>query len=190
MKNPISKSNFRRPLRGVLFIIILLIASNLFISNISQFYIVSREIDNIGRYYRSAGYLVPSHFPWDENFDLDPNYTSEEIDEMFNVQKARKLFTEDTMVEFENGIRHTIGVIDGHYKYRKDSRGRSQMLGENSFDLIFIGGIKEAYKSRSTENIYEGSLLNTEVIDILGGVPDYIESDIYYKNHQEHHIGF
>lgn len=190
MKNPVSISNMRKPLRAVLLLAILLIASNLFISSISQFYIVNREIDHIGRYYRSAGYLVPSYFPWDENFELNPDYSNEEIDEMLNVRKVRELLAGDPMIEFENGIRQTVGLIDGLYKYRKDSSGRSYMLGENSFDLIFIAEIKEAYKSRSAQNIYEGSLLNTEVIDILGGVPDYIESDIYYKNHQEHHIGF
>lgn len=119
MKNPISISNIRRPLRVILLLAILLITSNLFISSISQFYIVNREIDNIGRYYRSVGYLVLSNIPWDENFNLDPNYTPEEIQELFNVQKARELFAEDPMIEFEN-----------------------------AFDLIFLGEIQNAYKSR------------------------------------------
>ena len=119
MKNPISISNIRRPLRVILLLAILLITSNLFISSISQFYIVNREIDNIGRYYRSVGYLVLSNIPWDENFDLDPSYTPEEIQELFNVQKARELFAEDPMIEFEN-----------------------------AFDLIFLGEIQNAYKSR------------------------------------------
>lgn len=172
MKSPISKSNIRRPLKSILLLTILLVSSNLFISSISQFYIVNREVDNIGRYYRSVGYLVP----------IDYNY--------YDAKDVQRLITDDPMMAYENGIRQTTGLIDGLYTHNKSSRTRSQIIGEYSFDLVFIGEIKEAYKSRSAENIYEGSLLNTKVIDILGGVPDYIESDLFYKDFQEHHIAF
>ncbi len=96
----------------MLLLIILLVASNLFISSISQFYIINREIDNIGRYYRSVGYLEP----------IDYNH--------YNVKEAQELITNDPMIEFENGVRYTIGMMNGLYKYRRDSRHRGYIIGE------------------------------------------------------------
>ena len=103
MKNPVSVSNIRRPLRLILLLAILLIASNLFISSISQFYIVNREIDNIGRYYKSIGTIVPTNFN-------------------FNIKEARELISSDPMIEFEDNKRQTIGMIDELYSVKRHSQ--------------------------------------------------------------------
>jgi ABC-type antimicrobial peptide transport system permease subunit len=171
MKNPIHKSNIRRPLKGILLLIILLIASNLFISSISQFFIINREINDISRYYRSVGTITWNN----DNYD---------------VKEAQEIIAGDLMIDFEDNRRNTIGVIDGLYKTRRNTPSFGQSTGENSLDLIFVGEIKEAYKSKQAEDIYEGSLLAVKVTDILAGVPNFIEGDIMYKYDQEHHIGF
>lgn len=175
MKNPIVKSNIRRPLKGILLLIILLVASNLFISSISQLFIVNREIDNISRYFRSVGTIT---------------YGTEYVYDEYGITKALGLFADEPMIASESGLRETIGLIDGMYRTKRKGTNYSYRTGDNTLDLIFIGEIKEAYKSRSAENIYEGSLLATKVTDILAGIPDFIESDIMYKGKQEHHIGF
>lgn len=40
-------------------IAILFVASNFFVSSVSQFFIINREIDNIGSYYKSIGIIQP-----------------------------------------------------------------------------------------------------------------------------------
>ncbi|OZV10233.1 hypothetical protein CIW83_21430 [Tissierella sp. P1] len=172
MKNPINKSNLRRPLKGILLLSILLIASNLFISSISQFFIVNREIDNIGKYYRSIGRILP----------LDENN--------YDVKEAQELITGDTMIGFEDNKRYTIGIIDGLYRNKRNDRSLIGHIGSNEFDHIFIGEIQEVHKYQHAENIYEGSALDVKVIDILAGIPDFIEGDFRYKNDQKHRFLF
>jgi hypothetical protein len=172
MKNPINKSNMRRPLKIILLLIILLVVSNLFISSISQFYIVNREIDNIGKYYRSIGTILP----------LDENN--------FDVKEAQELITGDSMIDFEDNIRHTIGVIDGLYRNKRNNPALFNTPGSDVLDHIFIGEMREAYKYQHAENIYEGSTLDVKVTDILAGNPDYIEGDFRYKNDQKHRFLF
>lgn len=171
MKNPINASNIRKPLRGILLLILLSIASNLFISSISQFYIVNREIDNIGRYYRSIGTITTTGF----------NY---------NVKEAREIISSDPMIKFEDNKRQTIGLIDGLYSVKRHSPNISDIEGSNLQDIIFIGEINYAYKSRSADNIYQGSILAINVREILAGIPSFIEGDYTYGFDQEHHIGF
>ncbi|MBU5312396.1 ABC transporter permease, partial [Tissierella carlieri] len=172
MKNPINKSNLRRPLKGILLLSILLIASNLFISSISQFYIVNREIDNIGKYYRSIGKILP----------LDENN--------FDVKEAQELITGDPMIDFEDNKRYTIGVIDGLYRNKRNNPVFFHIPGSNALDHIFIGEMREVYKYQHAESIYEGSALDVKVTNILAGNPDYIEGDFRYKNEQEHRFLF
>ncbi|CAK7058319.1 ABC transporter permease [Tissierella sp.] len=172
MKNPINKSNLRRPLKGILLLSILLIASNLFISSISQFFIVNREIDNIGKYYRSIGKILP----------LDEND--------FDVKEAQELITDDPMIDFEDNIRRTTGVIDGLYRNKRNDSYLLEYIGSNVIDHIFIGEIQEVYKYQHAENIYEGSTLDVKVTDILAGFPDFIEGDFRYKNDQKHRFLF
>ncbi|MCQ4922802.1 ABC transporter permease [Tissierella carlieri] len=172
MKNPINKSNLRRPLKGILLLSILLIASNLFISSISQFFIVNREIDNIGKYYRSIGRILP----------LDENN--------YDVKEAQELITGDPMIDFEDNKRDTIGIIDGLYRNKRNDRVLIGHIGSNAFDHIFIGEIREVHKYQHAENIYEGSALDVKVIDILAGIPDFIEGDFRYKNDQKHRFLF
>ncbi len=172
MKNPINKSNLRRPLKGILLLIILLIASNLFISSISQFFIVNREIDNIGKHYRSIGTIRP----------LDENN--------YDVRKAQELITSDPMIDFEDNKRYTTGLIDGLYRNKRNDSAYSDMIGSNVNDTIFIGELKEVDKYILADNIYEGTILSAKVTDILAGIPDYIESEFYYKEHQEHRFLF
>ncbi len=172
MKNPIHISNIRRPLKGILLLIILLVASNLFISSISQFFIINKEINNISRYYRSVGTIV----------SLGDNY---------DVEEAQKVITGDPMISLEDIRRETIGIIDGLYSFQRNTRSGVGTPGADTLDLIFIGGeVKEAYKSRSADNIYQGSVLATKVTEILAGIPDLIESEFYYKQFQEHHFIF
>ncbi|WP_406241737.1 hypothetical protein ACF3M2_11360 [Tissierella carlieri] len=172
MKNTINKSNLRRPLKGILLLSILLIASNLFISSISQFFIVNREIDNIGKYYRSIGRILP----------LDENN--------YDVKEAQELITGDTMIDFEDNKRYTIGIIDGLYRNKRNDRSLIGHIGSNEFDHIFIGEIREVHKYQYAENIYEGSALDVKVTDILAGIPDFIEGDFRYKNEQKHRFLF
>ncbi|MBU5312804.1 ABC transporter permease [Tissierella carlieri] len=172
MKNPINKSNLRRPLKGILLLIILLIASNLFISSISQFFIVNREIDNIGKYYRSIGTIRP----------LDENN--------YDVKEAQEIITGDPMIAFEDNRRFTIGLIDGLYRNKRNDSAYSEMIGSNVNDTIFIGELKEVDKYTLAENIYEGTILRAKVTDILAGIPNYIESEFYYKEYQEHRFLF
>ena len=171
MKNPIHSSNIRRPLKGILLLIILLVASNLFISSISQFFIINREIKDISRYYRSVGTIV----------SLGDNY---------DVKEAQKVITGDPMIDFEDIKKETTGVIDGLYRNKRYDNAFITFSDGNVLDIIFIGEIKEAYKSRSADNIYQGSVLATKVTDILAGIPDFIEAEFYYKQFQEHHICF
>ncbi len=172
MKNPINKSNLRRPLKGILLLIILLISSNLFISSISQFFIVNREIDNIGKHYRSIGTIRP----------LDENNS--------DVKEAQELITGDPMIDFEDNKRYTTGVIDGLYRNKRGDNRFSNQPGSNVNDTIFIGELKEVDKYTLADNIYEGTILKAKVTDILAGIPDFIESEFYYKEYQEHRFLF
>ncbi|CAK7058198.1 ABC transporter permease [Tissierella sp.] len=172
MKNPISKSNLRRPLKGILLLIILLIASNLFISSISQFFIVNREIDNIGKHYRSIGTIRP----------LDENNS--------DVKEAQELITGDPMIDFEDNRRFTTGVIDGLYRNKRNGNMIDGIIGSNVLDTVFIGELKEVDKYTLADNIYEGTILRAKVTDILAGTPDLIESEFYYKEYQEHRFLF
>ena len=171
MKNPIHKHNIRRPLKGILLLIMLLVASNLFISSISQFFIINREVDNIGEYYRSIGTIVPT----------DYNY---------NVREAQEIITGDPMIDFEDNKRQTIGIIDGLYSIERHSPSISSLEGSNLEDVIFIGEIDSVYKSRSADNIYQGSILVTKVSEILAGIPDLIDGVSSNSQIKEHHIGF
>lgn len=169
MKNPISISNFRRPLRLILLLSILLIASNLFISSISQFYIVNREIDNIGGYYKSIGTIISTDYIY--------------------IGEARDMIASDEMIAFENGIRTTIGRIDGLYSSKRHSV-RGYIGGSNYNNYIFTARIKEAGKARSADNIYQGTILVVNVDEILAGIPDIIEGDSTFNYGREHHMGF
>lgn len=145
--------------------------SNFFISSISQFFIVNREIDNIGMYFRSIGTIAPTDF----------NY---------NVKEAQEIITGDPMVDFEDNRKQTIGIIGGLYSVERHSPNISSLEGSNIEDNIFIGKISGAYKSRSADNIYQGSILITKVDEILAGIPSFIKGDSIYMSTKEYHISF
>lgn len=165
MRNPINRSNIRRPLKGILLLAILFVASNLFISSVSQFFIVNREIDNIGSYYKSIGTIQP----------LDENN--------YYINEAQELISGDPMIDYEDNRRYTLGFIEGLYNpiYRhmenlKEDDDYKTFLGDN----IFTAKLEMAHKSLSADSIHEGSVLILHVKERLAGFPNYMKSDTRY----------
>lgn len=175
MNNPINKSNLRKPLKIILLLIILFMGSNLFISSASQFFIVNREINNISMYYRSIGTITEIETPIDYNY---------------NIKEAQEIITGDPMIDFEDNRRQTTGIIDGLYSIERHSPAIIIIGGSYIEDLIFVGEIDSTHKSRSADNIYQGSILVSNVREILAGIPNFIEGDYTYGFDQEHHFGF
>ena len=165
MRNPINRSNIRRPLKGILLLAILFVASNLFISSVSQFFIVNREIDNIGSYYKSIGTIQP----------LDENN--------YYINEAQELISGDPMIDYEDNRRYTLGFIEGlynpinrHMENLKEDDDYKTFLGDN----IFTAKLEMAHKSLSADSIHEGSVLILHVKERLAGFPNYVKSDTRY----------
>jgi hypothetical protein len=165
MKNPINKSNIRRPLKGILLLLLLLIVSNTFISSITQFFIVNREINRIGNYYKSIGTI--------QSIDGDNYY----------INEAQALLSEDPMIDYEDHRMTCQGIIDGlpntdtsqsektnpeFYDYTIDDY--KVFLG----DVIFTATVDKVYQASSAENIYDGLVIKIKVKELIAGFPDYI----------------
>ncbi len=163
MRNPISKSILRRPLKGILLAILLFIVSNLFISSTTQFFIVNREINRIGNYYKSIGTI--------QILEKDKYY----------VNEAKELIDGDSMIDYEDNRRYCQGIIDGLYNpdiYRPEHIEND--LSNDDYrthlsNFIFTAKVKGAGKSPSAETIYDGISILVIIEDRLAGFPDYIK---------------
>ena len=170
MRNPINKSNLRRPLKIILLILILFIISNTFISSVTQFVIVNREINSIGSYYKSIGTLQPINR------------------EQAYVNEAQSLLSEDSMIDYEDHRRACQGIIEGltntdinqyeatnpeFYDYTIDDY--KTFLG----DVIFTATVDEVYQAPSAEDIYDGLVIKIKVEELIAGFPDYIREGTY-----------
>ena len=109
MMNPIGNGNLRRPVKLLLLSIVLLVGSSLFISSITQYLVLKREITHIGEYYSSVGLITPK----DES--------------EYCVNTARNVIAKDPMIRYEDIRRYCFGTIEG--LYNPDIRRR-----ENLFD--------------------------------------------------------
>ena len=166
MRNPINKSNLRRPLKMVLLIFMVFIISNTSISRLSQFVIVNREINRIGSYYKSIGTVQPIN------------------KEQAYINEAQLLLKEDSMIDYEDHRRTSQGIIDGlpntninqsestnpeFYDYTIDDY--KVFLG----DVIFTATVDEVYQAPSAEDIYDGLVIKIKVKELIAGFPDYIK---------------
>lgn len=170
MRNPINKSNLRRPLKMVLLIFMVFIISNTSISRLSQFVIVNREINRIGSYYKSIGTVQPIN------------------KEQAYINEAQLLLKEDSMIDYEDHRRTSQGIIDGlpntninqsestnpeFYDYTIDDY--KVFLG----DVIFTATVDEVYQAPSAEDIYDGLVIKIKVKELIAGFPDYIKEGTY-----------
>lgn len=165
MINPMNKSNVRRPLKGILLLLLLFIVSNTFISSVTQFVIVNRETSRIGAYYKSIGTIQP--------LDEDNYY----------IDEAQKIISGDPMIDYEDNRRDCLGIIEGLYNpdirqhedlsYDKDN-DYTKFIG----DCIFTAKVNKVYKAPSAESIYDGLGISITIKDRLAGFPDYIIEDI------------
>lgn len=161
MKNPINKSNLRRPLKGILLIILLFIASNLFISSTTQFILVNREINRIGNYYKSIGTIQP--------LEKDKYY----------INEAQKIIDGDSMIDYEDKRRVCQGIIDGLYNpdiyhYERLAYDYSHDYRTHLGDFIFTAKVEKVEKASSAETIYDGLGMTVTIEDRLAGFPNYI----------------
>lgn len=170
MRNPIGKSNLRKPLKLILLIFIVFIISNTSISRLSQFVIVNREIDRIGSYYKSIGTVQPIN------------------KEQFYVNEAQALLKEDSMIDYEDNRRHTLGIIDGLIN---TDTGQSESTNPEFYDytiddykvflgdVIFTATVDTVYQAPSAEDIYDGLVIKIKVKELIAGFPDYIKEGTY-----------
>ena len=162
MKNPIIKSNIRRPIKIILLFLILSIVSSLFISSLTQYFIVNREIGRIGSYYNSIGTIQP----------IDK--------ENYYVNEAQKIIADDALINYEDIRRYSFGKIEGLYNpaisqhedlYYDTYDDYKVFLG----DVIFIAEVIRVYQAPSAKDIYEGLGINVKVKELIAGFPDYLE---------------
>lgn len=164
MKNPITKSNIRRPIKAMLFTALLLIASFTFVSSLSQYVIVNKAINDIGAYYKSIGMIQPKN------------------PEAFYINEARNLIANDDMIEYEDDSRACQGIIEGinNPQFRQQEHIFEEGYYNNhlSGDIVFIAELESApYKPIKAKTIYEAMTINTLPKKLLAGYDDVLKVD-------------
>lgn len=166
MKNPINKSNIRRPLKGILLLIVLYIVSNTFISSVTQFVIVNREINRIGGYYKSIGTIQP--------FEKE-KYLNE----------AQKIISGDSMINYEDNRRYCLGIIEGLYNPRIKQYESRDLYNDSTDDYrtflgdsIFTAVVDEVYQAPSAETVYDGLGISITIKERIAGFPDYMKNSL------------
>ena len=109
-------SSIRRPVRTLIFVLLVGLATFGFVSRAVEYTILTREINRIAGFYRTTGSLVP----------VDARYIN-------NVYDAINIFSGSNLIEFEDRRTITQGVMHGH-----NNRLRGAHTINNEF--YFMGG--------------------------------------------------
>jgi len=114
------KASLRQPIRTLIFVLLVGLASFAFVSRFTEYVILNQEINRIEEFYRTVGTLVP----------IDPHSYN-------NVYNAANLIADSPYIAFEDrrvvvqGVMHGIlNTMRGQHTIGGDSTAR----GENPFD--------------------------------------------------------
>lgn len=143
MKNPITKSMLRSPLKTILKIGIISLALYFFISSAVKLLVVNTETERIGSYYKSIGQLQPIKDPTNrEDYLLKP--------------ELKKLLNESEYVDLENveWVVHSVSPDSYNRNYNIVDTYPSEEVPYvfypdsdiNIGDFIFIGRVESITK--------------------------------------------
>lgn len=108
-RNPMLWSTLRQPVRSLLFLLVIAVASFAFVARATEYLVVSQETERLKDYYRPVGYLEP------ENVDFSPNNDLEGMERwhLKDVTLGIPIIEDRPDVNWVDQRRYCSGVLQG-----------------------------------------------------------------------------
>lgn len=151
--NPCQKALARRPFRTLMLALLLAAAACAFTSHITEYLLVSGELERLRAYYKPVGWLQKDD--WD-------------------VRKAQALIAESPYLEFEDVRRTCSGLLEG--MQNTDFDGVSKFTGNYS-EVVFTGTYQGAEYTENPKGQGGYYRLEFRVKSLLGGYGDYMSEN-------------